>query len=231
MVFFASVQGAAEAEKGFDISPPGGYNKQVFTCGVSTSVVRRLPKPNRRVRLPYPAPRRNGLRSIQKARSQDRAFLIPLCHSSFSPRNFALQTSAGAPAASRHVIASAISLAAIFCQNHRALILLLLTSPRNFALQTFAGAPAASRHVIASAISLAAIFCQNHRALILLLLTSPRNFALQTFAGAPAASRHVIASVMSLAAAFVRSHRALFAPPPRQAAKHKRPLACVDFSK
>ena len=96
MVFFASVQGAAEAEKGFDISPPGGYNKQVFTCGVSTSVVRRLPKPNRRVRLPYPAPRRNGLRSIQKARSQDRAFLILLCHSSFSPRNFALQTSAGA---------------------------------------------------------------------------------------------------------------------------------------
>ena len=143
MVFFASVQGAAEAEKGFDISPPGGYNKQVFTCGVSTSVVRRLPKPNRRVRLPYPAPRRNGLRSIQKARSQDRAFLIPLCHSSFSPRNFALQT----------------------------------------------------------------------------------------FAGAPAASRHVIASVISLAAAFVRSHRALFAPPPRQAAKHKRPLARVDFSK
>ena len=160
MVFFASVQGAAEAEKGFDISPPGGYNKQVFTCGVSTSVVRRLPKPNRRVRLPYPAPRRNGLRSIQKARSQDRAFLIPLCHSSFSPRNFALQTSAGAPAASRHVIASAISLAAIFCQNHRALILLLLTSPRNFALQTSAGAPAASRHVIASVISLAAAFCK-----------------------------------------------------------------------
>ena len=29
---------------------------------------------------------------------------------------------------------------------------------------------------------------------------------------------------------FVRSHRALFAPPPRQAAKHKRPLARVDFS-
>ena len=42
----------------------------------------------------------DGLRSIQKARSKDRAFLIPLRHSSFSPRNFALQIFAGAPAES-----------------------------------------------------------------------------------------------------------------------------------
>ena len=42
----------------------------------------------------------DGLRSIQKAWSKDRAFLIPMRHSSFSPRNFALQTFAGAPEAS-----------------------------------------------------------------------------------------------------------------------------------
>lgn len=44
---------------------------------------------------PSVSPRRNGLRSIQNARSNDRAFLIPLRHSSFSPRNFAAQISAG----------------------------------------------------------------------------------------------------------------------------------------
>ena len=42
-------------------------------------------------------PRRNGLRSIQKAQPVGWAFLIPLRHSSFSPQNFAMQTFAGAP--------------------------------------------------------------------------------------------------------------------------------------
>jgi len=43
------------------------------------------------------APRRNGLRSIQKAQLLGWAFLIPLRHSSFSPQNFAVQTFVGAP--------------------------------------------------------------------------------------------------------------------------------------
>ncbi len=43
------------------------------------------------------APRRNGLRSIQKAQPVGWAFLIPLRHSFFSPQNFATQTLAGAP--------------------------------------------------------------------------------------------------------------------------------------
>ncbi|WP_206423077.1 hypothetical protein, partial [Gemmiger sp. An194] len=49
------------------------------------------------VRFPSSAPRRNGLRSIQKVRPFGRAFLIPLRHFSFSPQNFAVQTFAGAP--------------------------------------------------------------------------------------------------------------------------------------
>ena len=49
------------------------------------------------VQVPPPAPRRNGLCSIQKAQPVGRAFLIPLRHSSFSPQNFAAQTFAGAP--------------------------------------------------------------------------------------------------------------------------------------
>lgn len=40
--------------------PPGVcYNQQVAVRRVSTSVVHRLPKPRRRVRFPYPAPKRN----------------------------------------------------------------------------------------------------------------------------------------------------------------------------
>ena len=39
--------------------PPGVcYNQQVTVRRVSTSVVHRLPKPRRRVRFPYPAPKR-----------------------------------------------------------------------------------------------------------------------------------------------------------------------------
>ena len=38
------------------------------------------------VRIPPAPPRRNGLRSIQKARPKGRAFLIPLRHSSFSAK-------------------------------------------------------------------------------------------------------------------------------------------------
>ena len=61
------------------------------------------------------APRRNGLRSIQKAQPKGWAFLIPLRHSSFSPRNFASQIFAGAlaalPGGKR---ASCVSLAATF---------------------------------------------------------------------------------------------------------------------
>ena len=49
------------------------------------------------VQVPPPAPRRNGLCSIQKAQPVGWAFLIPLRHSSFSPQNFAAQTFAGAP--------------------------------------------------------------------------------------------------------------------------------------
>ena len=83
------------------------------------------------VQVPPPAPRRNGLRSIQKAQPKGWAFLIPLRHSSFSPRNFASQIFAGAlaalPGGKR---ASCVSLAAtFFTKNHRALILLLLASP------------------------------------------------------------------------------------------------------
>ena len=40
------------------------------------------------VQVPPPAPRRNGLCSIQKAQPVGRAFLIPLRHSSFSPQNY-----------------------------------------------------------------------------------------------------------------------------------------------
>ena len=49
------------------------------------------------VQVPPPAPRRNGLRSIQKAQPFGWAFLIPLRHSSFSPQNFAVQTFVGTP--------------------------------------------------------------------------------------------------------------------------------------
>lgn len=49
------------------------------------------------VQVPPPAPRRNGLCSIQKAQPFGWAFLIPLRHSSFSPQNFAVQTFVGAP--------------------------------------------------------------------------------------------------------------------------------------
>ena len=49
------------------------------------------------VQVPPPAPRRNGLRSIQKAQPKGWAFLIPLRHSSFSPQNFAVQTFVGTP--------------------------------------------------------------------------------------------------------------------------------------
>ena len=69
------------------------------------------------VQVPPPAPRRNGLRSIQKAQPKGWAFLIPLRHSSFSPRNFASQIFAGAlaalPGGKR---ASCVSLAATFLQ-------------------------------------------------------------------------------------------------------------------
>ncbi|WP_394981226.1 hypothetical protein, partial [Candidatus Allofournierella excrementavium] len=67
------------------------------------------------------APRRNGLRSIQKARLVSRAFFIPLRHSSFSLRNFASQIFAGAlaalPGGKR---ASCVSLAATFLSHRRA---------------------------------------------------------------------------------------------------------------
>ena len=49
------------------------------------------------VRPLLPAPRRNGLRSIQKARPVGRAFFIPLRHSSFSPQNFANANFCGGP--------------------------------------------------------------------------------------------------------------------------------------
>ncbi len=157
MVFFASVQEAAEAEKGFDISPPGGYNKQVFTCGVSTSVVRRLPKPNRRVRLPYPAPVRRK-RHIACDDFFVKIIARSFCSSSLPHETLLCKLPRG-PRPLRGMLSQVpYPLRRFFCQNHRALILQLLTSPRNFALQTSAGPPAASRHVIASVISLAAIF-------------------------------------------------------------------------
>ena len=82
------------------------------------------------VQVPPPAPRRNGLCSIQKAQPVGWAFLIPLRHSSFSPRNFASQIFAGAlaalPGGKR---ASCVSLAAtFFVKVTGALILLLLAS-------------------------------------------------------------------------------------------------------
>ena len=137
------MQGAAGVEKGFDNLRPSGYNNQVSTRGVSTSVVRRLPKPNRRVRLPYPAPRRNGLRSIQKARSNDRAFLIPLRHSSFSPREILLRKFSQGPRPPWRAAIYTLCIACgdFFCKNHRALILLLLTSTQNFACANFRGDP------------------------------------------------------------------------------------------
>ena len=69
------------------------------------------------VQVPPPAPRRNGLRSVQKAQPKGWAFLIPLRHSSFSPRNFASQIFAGAPAAlPGGKRASCVSLATFFLQ-------------------------------------------------------------------------------------------------------------------
>ena len=47
------------------------YNRLVLhyipqlNCRISTSVVCRLPKPKRRVRFPYPAPRRRGLHIVR----------------------------------------------------------------------------------------------------------------------------------------------------------------------
>src|SRR3989344_6767764 len=52
----ASNYGYAEGEVTFDllITPPTYV--ATLHCGISTSVVRKLPKLERRVRLPYPAP-------------------------------------------------------------------------------------------------------------------------------------------------------------------------------
>ena len=185
MVFFASVQGATEAEKGFDISSPGGYNKQVFTCGVSTSVVRRLPKPNRRVRLPYPAPVRRKrhiacddfLSKSSRAHSAAPHFPTKLCFANFR----------GAPGR----FAACYRKCHIPCDDFFVKII-------------------------------ARSFCSSslpHETLLCKLSRGPR----------PLRGMLLQASYR-LRRLFVRSHRALFAPPPRQAAKHKRPLARVDFS-
>ena len=37
------------------------HGNENFICRIRTSVVHRLPKPRRRVRLPYPAPKRNAI--------------------------------------------------------------------------------------------------------------------------------------------------------------------------
>ena len=68
------------------------------------------------VRPLLPAPRRNGLRSIQKAQLKGWAFLIPLRHSSFSPRNFASQISAGAPPPGERPCGAAYRLRRLFLQ-------------------------------------------------------------------------------------------------------------------
>ena len=98
------------------------------------------------VRPLLPAPRRNGLRSIQKAQPKGWAFLIPLRHSSFSPRNFASQIFAGAlaalPGGKR---ASCVSLAAAYFKPPTRSLRCGSFSPQNFAAQTFVGAPAAPR--------------------------------------------------------------------------------------
>ena len=92
------------------------------------------------------APRRNGLRSIQKARPVGRAFLISLHHSSFSPRNFADANFRGGPGRPKGgKYASCASLAAAYFKPPARSLRCGSFSPQNFAAQTFVGAPAALR--------------------------------------------------------------------------------------
>ena len=135
------MQGAAGVEKGFDNLRPSGYNNQVFTRGVSTSVVRRLPKPNRRVRLPYPAPVRRK-RHIACDDFFAKIIARSFCCSSLPHKTLLAQIFAGTPAAPVGGDEQALyCLRRFFCKNHRALILLLLISPQNFACANFCGDP------------------------------------------------------------------------------------------
>ncbi len=98
------------------------------------------------VRPLLPAPRRNGLRSIQKARPVGRAFLISLRHSSFSPQNFANANFCGGPGRPKGgKYASCASLAAAYFKPPTRSLRCGSFSPQNFAAQTFVGAPAALR--------------------------------------------------------------------------------------
>ena len=87
-------------------------------------------------------PRRNGLRSIQKAQPKGWAFLIPLRHSSFSPRNFASQIFAGAlaalPGGKR---ASCVSLAAFFCKKSSCAYSAAPRFPAKLCFANFRGGP------------------------------------------------------------------------------------------
>ena len=86
------------------------------------------------------APRRNGLRSIQKARPVGRAFLISLRHSSFSPQNFANANFCGGPGRPKGgKYASCASLAAAYFKPPTRSLRCGSFSPQNFAAQTFVG--------------------------------------------------------------------------------------------
>ena len=128
------------------------------------------------VQVPPPAPRRNGLRSIQKAQPFGWAFLIPLRHSSFSPQNFAAQIFVGAPAALPDgKRASCVSLAAIFFKKSSCAHSAAPRFPAKLCFANFRGGPGrpAGRQTCKRHIACHDFFTKNHRALILLLLASP----------------------------------------------------------
>ena len=140
------------------------------------------------VRVPPPAPRRNGLRSIQKAQPKGWAFLIPLRHSSFSPRNFACANFRGGPAALWAAMRGGVSLAATFLF-HKKLIARSFRcgsfAPRNFASQISAGAPPPGGRPCGAAHPLRRFFCKSHRVLIPLLLLLPMKPCCAKFHGGP----------------------------------------------
>ena len=85
-------------QKALDTGSGLWYNILVWRRSSAGQSV-RFTSERSRVRAPPSPPRRNGLRSIQKARPFGRAFLIPLRHFSFSPRNLADANFRGGPAA------------------------------------------------------------------------------------------------------------------------------------
>ena len=142
-----------------------GHFKQIF-CFLKNPLYLML-----KVQVPPPAPRRNGLRSIQKAQPFGWAFLIPLRHSSFSPRNFASQTFVGAPAAlPGGKRASCVSLAAFFCRKSSCAHSAAPRFPAKLCFANFCGGPGrpVGRQTCKRHIACDDFFTKSHRALILL---------------------------------------------------------------